>query len=88
MTLSFFLSVITFVLILACSLGFFTAFYARALIILLFTEIGQNAGFCAAAFESFKSTVQRFIFLDVNFRHLFPSPHALMALKGPFNLAF
>ena len=81
-------SVVAFVFVFACSLRLLTTFYARALIIFLFAKVSQNTGFCATAFESFKSTVQRFIFLNVNFRHLFPSLHALMALKGPFNLAF
>ena len=72
------------ILVLARCFGFLTALDTGALVVLLLSQVGQNAGLCAASLKSFKSVVQRLVFLDVNFRHLFPSlqtRHA--ALKGP-----
>ena len=72
------------ILVLACCFGLFTTLDAGALVVLLFSQVSQNAGLCTASLKSFKSVVQRLVFLDVNFRHLFPSlqtRHA--ALKGP-----
>ena len=69
----FFSSIVTLVLVLAGGLGFLAALDAGALVVLLLTEIGQNAGLCAAALESLQSIVQRLVLLDVDFRHVFPS---------------
>ena len=66
-------SIVTLVFILACGLGLLAALHAGALVILLLSQVSQNAGLCTAALESLKSVVQRFVFLDINFRHLFPS---------------
>jgi hypothetical protein len=66
-------SIVTLVLVLASGLGFLTALDAGALVVLLLSEVGQNAGLRAAALESLQSVVQRLILLDVDFRHVFPS---------------
>ena len=57
------------------AVALFAALYAGTLIVLLLSEVLQNTGLCAAALESFKSIVQRLIFLDIDFRHLFHSLH-------------
>ena len=80
------LSVIALVLVLAGGLGFLAALDAGALIVLFLSQIGQDAGLRAAALESLKSVVQRLVFLDVDFRHVFPSLQIrLAALQGPMN---
>ena len=61
------------ILVFTCSFGLFTTLDAGALIVLFLSQISQNAGLCTASLKSFKSVVQRLVFLDVNFRHLFPS---------------
>jgi ABC-type branched-subunit amino acid transport system permease subunit len=66
-------SVVTLIFVLAGGLGFLTALDAGALVVLLLSEVGQNAGLRAAALESLQSVVQRLVFLDVDFRHVFPS---------------
>lgn len=66
-------SIVTLVLVLASGLGFLTALDAGALVVLLLSEVGQNAGLRAAALESLQSVIQRLVFLDVDFRHVFPS---------------
>ena len=63
----------TLILVLASGLGFLAALDAGALVVLLLSEVGQNAGLRAAALESLQSVVQRLVFLDVDFRHVFPS---------------
>ena len=63
----------TLILVLAGSLGLFAALDAGALVVLLLSEVSQNAGLGAAALESLQSVVQRLVFLDVDFRHVFPS---------------
>ncbi len=83
-----FLLIITFVLVFACGFGFLAALNAGALVILLLAKIRENAGLCTAAFETLQCAVQGFVFLDVNFRHLYPSLHCAIALKGPIYLAF
>ena len=76
-------SIETLILVLACCFRLFTALDAGALVVLLFSQVGQNAGLCAAALKSFQSVVQRLVFLDINFRHLFPSLQThRAALKG------
>lgn len=66
-------SIISLILVLAGSLALFTTLYAGALVVLLLSQILENACLGAATLESFKSIVQRFIFLDIDFRHLFHS---------------
>ena len=61
--------VVTLIFILARSFGFLAALYARALVIFLLAQIGQDAGLRAAAFESLQRIVQRLVLLHVNFRH-------------------
>ena len=76
--------VVTLVLVLASCFGLLTALNAGALVVLLLSQIGQNTGLSAAALKSLKSVVQRLVFLDVDFRHLFPSLQIrLAALQGP-----
>ena len=65
--------IVTLVFIFACGFGFLAALHAGALIELLFTQISQNAGLCAAALETLQRVIQRLVLLDVNLRHLFPS---------------
>ena len=67
--------VISLVLILACSLALLTTLNAGALVVLLLSQVCQNAGLCTTALKSFKSIVQRLVFLDIDFRHLFHSLH-------------
>lgn len=84
-----FRSVVTLVFVLAGCLRLFAALYAGALIVLLLSQIGKNAGLCAAALKSFQSVIQRLVFLDVDFRHVFPSLQIrLAALQGPMNWLF
>ncbi len=79
-------SIETLVFVLASGLGFLAALDAGALVVLLLSEVGQNAGLRAAALESLQSVVQRLVFLDVDFRHVFPSLQIrLAALQGPMN---
>ena len=66
-------SIVALVLVLAGGLGFLTALDAGALVVLLLAKVGQNAGLCAAALESLQRVIQRLVFLDVDFRHVFPS---------------
>ena len=61
--------IVTLIFILARSFGFLAALYARALVIFLLAQIGQDAGLRAAAFESLQRIVQRLVLLHVNFRH-------------------
>ena len=76
--------VVTLILVLASSLGLLAALNAGALVVLLLSQIGQNTGLSAGALKSLKSVVQRLVFLDVDFRHLFPSLQIrLTALQGP-----
>ena len=51
------------------SFRLFAALYAGALVILLLSEIRKNARLGAVALKSLQSTVQRFVFLDMDFRH-------------------
>ena len=53
-----------------------TALYARALIMLALAELGKHTRLCTGALKSSQSTVQRFIFLNADFRHRFPSLRA------------
>ena len=79
-------SVVALVFVLAGGLRLFAALYAGALIVLFLSQIGKNAGLCAAALKSFQSVIQRLVFLDVDFRHVFPSLQIrLAALQGPMN---
>jgi len=65
--------IIALILVLASCLGFLTTLDAGALVVLLLSQICHNTGLCTAALESLKSVVERFVFLDVDFRHLFHS---------------
>ena len=63
---------------LASSLGLFAAFNAGALIILLAAKVVHNAGLGTAALKTLECIVERFVLLDINFRHVFfpPSKYA------------
>lgn len=77
-------SVVPLIFVLAGGLGLLAAFDAGALIVFFLSQVSQNAGLCTASLESLKSVVQRLVFLDVNFRHVFPSLQTrLAALQGP-----
>jgi hypothetical protein len=61
--------------ILPSSLGLFAALHAGALIILFAAEIIHDTGLGAAALKAFERIVERFVLLDMDFRHsLFPPP--------------
>ena len=68
-------SVVTLILVLTCCLALFAALDAGALVVLLLSQISQYTGLGTAALKSFKSIVQRFVLLDIDFRHLFHSLH-------------
>jgi len=74
----------TSVLVLASCLGLFTALNAGALIIFFLSQISKYTGLGAAAFKSLKSTVERLVLFNDNFRHLFSlPPNTHKALQGP-----
>ena len=66
--------VVALVLVLAGSLGLLAALDAGALVVLLLTEVSQNAGLGAGTLETLQSGIQRFVFLDMNFRHFISLP--------------
>ena len=47
---------------------------AGALIVLPAPDLRQDAGLGTAALKALESAVQRLVFLDMNFRHLFSLP--------------
>ena len=73
------LLVVTLILVLACCLALFTALDAGTLVVLLLSQVGQYTSLGTAALKSFKSIVQRFVLLDIDFRHLFHSLHIRLA---------
>ena len=80
----------TLVFILASSLGLFTPLHARALVILLLAQVGEDAGLGTAALKTLQRIIQSFIFLHIDLRHEFPSPQNVINMgdvKGPNNLA-
>lgn len=60
----------------ASSLRLLTALYARALIMLTLAELGKHTSLGTGTLESSQSAVQRLVFLDMDFRHRFPSLRA------------
>ena len=66
--------VVALVLVLASGLGLLAALDAGALVVLLLAKVSQNAGLGAGALETLQSRIQRFVFLNLDGRHLFPSP--------------
>ena len=66
--------VASLILVLSGGLRFLAALDAGTLIIFLLPQVSQNAGLGAVALEPFKSTVQRLVLFDMNFRHLFSLP--------------
>ncbi len=61
-------------LVLSGSLALLAALNAGADIMLSLADLSHNAGLGAAALKSLKSTLQRFVFLYMDFRHLFFPP--------------
>ncbi len=66
-------SIVSLVFVLAGSLALFATLYAGTLVVLLLSQVLKDACLCTATLESFQSIVQRFVFLDMDFRHLFHS---------------
>jgi hypothetical protein len=71
-----YLLIVSLVAILPCRLALLATLHAGALVMLSLTDLGQNAGLGTAALETLQRAVQRLIFLDVNFRHLYFPPSA------------
>ena len=61
-------------LVLAGSLGFLAALNAGALVVLLLAQVSQNSGLRAGALEALQSSIQRLVFLDMDFRHSISLP--------------
>ena len=57
----------------ACSLRLLAALDARAFIMLTLTELGKRTRLCTRTLETTQCAVNRFIFLDADLRHSFPS---------------
>ena len=60
-------------LLCACSLRLLAALYARAFIMLTLAELGKRTRLCTRTLETTQCAVNRFIFLDADLRHSFPS---------------
>ena len=60
--------------VLAGSLRLLAALDAGALVMLTLTNLGQNARLGTAALETLQSALQRLIFTNTNFRHLYFPP--------------
>ena len=71
----------TLVAVLASSLRLLATLNAGALIMLSATDLSQNTGLGAAALKTLQSAIQRFIFLNVDFRHLFSLPPMYPAIS-------
>ena len=69
-----FLSELT--LLSASSLRLLAALYAWALIMLTLAELGKHTSLGTGTLESSQSAVQGLVFLDMDFRHRFPSLRA------------
>ncbi len=74
-------------LVLAGSFRLLLALQAGADIMLALFDLRDHALFCAAPLKTTQSALQRFVFLDANFRHCFPSlrwhPARSRMLSGP-----
>ena len=70
----FFTSIVSLVTVLASGLRLLAALDTGALIMLSAADLRQNAGLGTAALETLERAVQRFIFLYMDFRHLFSLP--------------
>ncbi len=62
----------------ACSLRLLAALDARAFIMLTLTELGKRTRLCTRTLETTQCAVNRFIFLDADLRHSFPSLRAFL----------
>ena len=77
-------SIISLILVLPGSLRLLAALDAGALVIFLFTEVSENASLGAVSLKSLKSTVQRLVFLDMDFAHsCFPPSDCCGAVSAP-----
>ena len=66
--------IIALVAVLSSCLGLLAALDAGTLVMLPAADLSQNAGFRTTALEALERAVQRLIFLDMDFRHLFSLP--------------
>jgi hypothetical protein len=73
--------IVPLVAVLASSLRLLAALDTGALVMLSAADLSQNAGLGTAALETLERAVQRFIFLDMDFRHLFSLPPIYPALS-------
>ena len=62
----------------ACSLRLLAALDARAFLMLTLTELGKRTRLCTRTLETTQCAVNRFIFLDADLRHSFPSLRAFL----------
>jgi len=76
-----FASIVSLVTVLASGLRLLAALDTGALIMLSAADLRQNAGLGTAALETLERAVQRFIFLYMDFRHLFSLPPIHPALS-------
>ena len=60
--------------VLASGLGLFTALDAGALVVLTLANLGQHTRLGTAALETLQSALQRLVFSDTDFRHLYFPP--------------
>ena len=61
------------VLLLFGGFGLLTALHAGAFIVLSSAQLGKDAGLRAGSLKSSERIIQRLIFLEMDFRHCFPS---------------
>ena len=64
----------TLIAVLASSLRLLATLDAGALIMLSATDLGQNTSLSTATLKTLQCAIQRFIFLNMDFRHLFSLP--------------
>ena len=72
-------------LALSCSFRLLLALYAGLLIVLSFTELGENAALCALSFKTTKSAIKSLIFFYSYFCHfLFSLPPLCKETKSQY----
>ena len=64
----------TLVAVLASSLRLLATLDAGALVMLSAADLSQDASLSAATLKTLQSAIQRLVFLNMNFRHLFSLP--------------
>ena len=79
-------------LVLTGSFRLLLTLQAGADVVLTLLNFGNNALLCTATLKTAQSALQRFVFLDANFRHCFPSLRYHPALSrmrsGPYRLEY